>query len=234
MVLYQLSTHVLKYSWNNSRKSYAANEFCPFCLTRSITTRETVNHLWVCQFLRSNYQKIHKMSIALLKQRYKINIDNCKTFSIISRTLQLTSYRAIKTLANLIFLIDSNPYIQHSQGGNTNDLILAILDCFFSAFYTLVWKPRCNLVQQGTDQPLNSTQSANHHVSPLKRSRPQEITVEIGLLRSKRTRLPCDKTTIEEMDLFAHETTSDSSIPSVNTPALKRKKPPDVLYNTRL
>jgi exonuclease III len=224
LILDQLPTQVRKFSWNNLKKSYAENEFCPFCLENSIRIKESFDHLWKCPFLQTKYSSIYSVTMTLLKNRYKI--DNQTPF-FLPLTVALQLKYNMGKLVKILFTNHSFVGFNHLRNAQTQALLPCILDCVFSAYYSIVWKPRSRLIHSGKDPPnfQASTSMAAAFEEPLTPTNDSSSSTSCRKRRSSFKELTCryspsskkTRKSPEEIDLFgSFNSDSDSSDPDVN------------------
>jgi hypothetical protein len=157
IILNQLPTLAQISLWKSS--NLLSNQ----CISCSLGTPETLEHLWVCPHTLASQPELLSHTKKLLKERYNIS-RNTPLFLLFSSKLGIDSpefisalhryiYFPAHTLGPIIEFIKSR-YIGKRK--NVDDMLHAILDCSLSAFYLLIWCPRSRRIHSGKDPPTHS------------------------------------------------------------------------------
>ena len=123
----------------HSYNSNLSNQ-CPYC-----NQIEDIPHLWSCQTTINKYPQISDETMLIFHNRYPklplniINILNINNPNFLNLHLScgIVTDNDILTLEELL---KKYPQYKHHS---TKKLLSSAIDCFLSAFYNLIWKPRC-------------------------------------------------------------------------------------------
>jgi hypothetical protein len=213
LIINQLPTMTLFYQWNTTKRTFADHPFCHWCKEQGDLIPESFDHLWECQVWQTKYKELHDKILCLLASRYKILKGSHQLDSLYS-LLGLHSATCLPSLTSNIFHMDTNSIYSKYTGNLTKEkltaLLYSILECFFSAYYTLIWLPRCRIIHSGKDPPTYTQSSAkaaqslqNLPPQSKKRNRQKE-TYPRDLQNKKRN---CKSP--EEIDLFSVDSASN-------------------------
>ena len=156
LLLNQIPTLVLMKSWN-LKSGFPTSSNCVMC---SCNTPEDFHHIWTCANISTQMDKMITEILRIIKERYNIPA-NTPVLRLLIKRLKLANNSSLPAISKLFFFTeqDINPlktFLQESYRGNPADisnLIFQLLDSYLSAFYELIWKPRCRTIHSGKDPP---------------------------------------------------------------------------------
>jgi ribonuclease HI len=193
LLLNQIPTLVLMKSWK-LKSGFPTSSNCVMC---SCNTPEDFHHLWTCANISKQVEKMIPTVLIIIKERYNIPA-NTLALQLLIKRLQLSKYTSLPTIIKLSFFpeLEINTlqtFIQKSHKGKPADilnLIFQLLDSYLSAFYELIWKPRCRTIHSGKDPPFSDPEypSAGTPFSPLTNSLPPSTESSAQNSSTKRPR----------------------------------------------
>jgi len=133
----RLATGKLLHSYN----SKLSNK-CPYC-----NKVEDIPHLWSCQNTINLYpQLILETKLIMIKRFPKISLDILNLLQMENpEFLNLHLSCGIITTEDLDMLKTIVKDNDRHQNIEIKDIFIKSLDCFLSAFFNLIWKPRCEV-----------------------------------------------------------------------------------------